>query len=94
MADLAAACGYDRTAFLTMLESQEMREATRHDFDRSRALGVTGFPTLALARDDGLYLVSSGFAKADMLEGRLAQIERRLGPAPGESAGGTSADAR
>jgi len=83
LADLAAAEGYERAAFLGALESQEMRDATRADFDRARSLGVTGFPTLAYAHDDGIYLVSSGYTTAETLDERIALIERRLDPGAG-----------
>lgn len=90
LADPAAAEGYDRAAFLGALESQEMREATRADFERARSLGVTGFPTLACAHGDGLYLVTAGFTTVETLDERLALIERRLDPsadAPAPSRG-------
>lgn len=77
LADAAAATGYDRPGFLDRLESPAMREATRADFSLAQSTGVTGFPTLALRRDAGLYLVTSGFATADVLAARVAEIERR-----------------
>ena len=76
---VAAECGYDGTAFLRDLESEEMREATRAQFERTQATGVGGFPTLAMAHGGQLYLVTSGFVAADVLEQRLAEIVRRVG---------------
>ncbi len=58
-----------------------MRAAARRDFERSQALGVSGFPTLAISSGEQLFLVTSGFATADVLEERLGEIERRLSPA-------------
>ena len=78
LADVAAASGYKREHFAEGFESSAMREATRRDFATSQSLGVGGFPTLALSRDRQLFLVTSGFVTADVLEGRLAEIERRV----------------
>jgi putative protein-disulfide isomerase len=85
LADIAAECGYDRAAFLATLESPEMGEETRKDFSTTQSLGVNGFPTLAVAHGPQLYLVTSGYATADVLEERLAQIDR-LAAAEGKSA--------
>jgi putative protein-disulfide isomerase len=78
LADAAARHGYDRAAFLAAFDSEAMREATRGDFERSRALGVNGFPTLAAQFGEQLYLVASGFTTTDVLDERLALIGRRL----------------
>lgn len=82
LADVAAESGYDRAAFAAALESDPMREATGLDFARSRSLGVSGFPTLGVAHGPQVYLVTSGFVTDDVLEHRLAEIERRVA-APG-----------
>jgi putative protein-disulfide isomerase len=76
LADIAAETGYDRAQFLGALESVEMREATRNDFAMAQSLGVSGFPTLAAARGEQLYLVTSGYVKADVLDDRVAEIDR------------------
>lgn len=78
LAQAAQRCGYDRAAFLAALETPAMHEATRADFAGSRSLGVTGFPTLALASKGELYLVASGYTRADVLEERIARIAERL----------------
>ena len=75
LADIAADCGYEREAFLERLESPAMREATRADFAMTQSIGIGGFPTLAVAHGKQLFLVTSGFTKADVLEERLIQIE-------------------
>jgi putative protein-disulfide isomerase len=81
LAAIATECGYDAASFSAALDSQAMRHATHADFARARGWGVTGFPTLALARGEALYLLTSGFATGDVVEERLAEIERRLAPA-------------
>jgi putative protein-disulfide isomerase len=78
LADIAAESGYDRAQFLGNLESEEMREATRRDFATAQSMGVAGFPTLAVGYGPQLYLVTSGYAKRDVLDGRLAEIDRRV----------------
>jgi len=76
LADIAAENGYDRATFLVSLDSDAMRSATRADFAATQSLGVSGFPTLAASRGEELYLVTSGYVTHDVLEYRLAEIER------------------
>ena len=76
LADIAAASGYDRAEFLEKLDSDEMRNETRLDFTTTQSLGVSGFPTLGIAYGQQLFLVTSGFVTADVLEERLAEIDR------------------
>ena len=77
LADLAAAAGYNRAHFAEGFASPAMHAATRTDFSTTQAMEVAGFPTLALRHGAGLFLVSSGFAPADVLDERIAEIERR-----------------
>jgi len=77
LADLAAAAGYNRAHFSEGFDAPAMRAATRNDFATSQSMDVAGFPTLALRHGAGLFLVTSGFAQADVLEERIAEIERR-----------------
>jgi hypothetical protein len=42
LADIAADHGYDRATFLTAMESEAMRTATRADFAATQSLGVSG----------------------------------------------------
>jgi putative protein-disulfide isomerase len=86
LADAAAACGYDRDEFLQRLESTEMRDETRLDFTTAQSLGITGFPTLGVAYGQQLYLVTSGYVTADVLEERLVEIDRLQRERPAKSA--------
>jgi len=79
LADIAAENGYDRATFLAAMESDAMRAATRADFAATQTLGVSGFPTVAAARGEELYLVTSGYVTHDVLEYRLVEIERLTG---------------
>ena len=76
LADIAAAHGYDRATFIAAFDSEPMRRETRADFAATQSLGVSGFPTLALSRGEELYLVTSGYVTHDVLEYRVAEIER------------------
>jgi putative protein-disulfide isomerase len=78
LADIAARCGYDRADFLAALESEEIRQATAQDFSTAQSMGVSGFPTLATAYGSALYLVTSGYVSADVLQERIGEIDRRV----------------
>ena len=78
LAGIATECGYDGAEFARALDSPAMRAAARGDFARTQSHGISGFPTLAVAYGPQLYLVTSGFVTADVLEHRLAEIERLL----------------
>ena len=76
LADVATRCGYDHNDFLRDLESEEMRQETRSDFTTTQRLGVGGFPTLVLSHQEELYLITSGYAGAEVLEERIDEILR------------------
>jgi len=76
LVDLAAAQGYDAEVFRALFDSEAMHRETRADFAATQTLGVSGFPTVALSRGEELYLVTSGFVTHDVLEYRVAEIER------------------
>jgi putative protein-disulfide isomerase len=77
LADIAAENGYDRDTFAVSFASEAMQAATRADFAATQSLGVSGFPTVAAEHGGQLYLVTSGYVTHDVLEYRLAEIERR-----------------
>ena len=76
LASIARECGYERDTFRMQIDSDAMRAATRADFARTQSLGVGGFPTLGVVHGAQLYLVTSGYVTDDVLEYRLAEIER------------------
>jgi len=76
LSDLAAGQGFDPVVFRALFDSEAMQRDTRADFAATQSLGVSGFPTLALSRGEELYLVTSGFVTHDVLEYRVAEIER------------------
>jgi putative protein-disulfide isomerase len=78
LADVAGECGFERDTFRMHLDSTRMQEQTRADFARTQSLGVGGFPTLGVLHAQQVYLVTSGYVTDDVLEYRLAEIERLL----------------
>jgi len=76
LADIASECGYQRDTFRMSLDSELMREQTKSDFSTTQSLGVGGFPTLGVGYGSQLFLVTSGYVTEDVLEYRLAEIER------------------
>jgi putative protein-disulfide isomerase len=76
LADIAAESGYERDTFRMNFDSEPMREETKGDFAATQSLGVSGFPTLGVGYGSQLFLVTSGYATDDVLEYRIAEIER------------------
>lgn len=77
LVELAVMEGLDPIAFREAYESAGIRSRTLEDFRATHAMGVRGFPTLAVAHGQELFLVTAGYATADVLEHRLAEIESR-----------------
>jgi putative protein-disulfide isomerase len=63
LADIAAAQGFDRAAFLTALADEGLKQETWRDYAISQRAGATGFPTLVVGPNtDGTYaLVTRGY---------------------------------
>ena len=76
LADVAAECGYDHANFLAHLKSEAMRDAVREEFASVQSMGVSGFPTVGVARGPQIYLVTSGYVGTEEMQKRLDQIER------------------
>jgi len=74
LADIAAETGLQRDLFIAAWNSQETQDAARADFTSTQSLGVKGFPILALVENSQLYLIANGYAKADVLQERLAKV--------------------
>ena len=58
---LAEGCGVDRGAFIERFSVPEARAQTVTDFKRTRAFGVTGFPSLICAEDGQYAVLSLGY---------------------------------
>ena len=66
----------DVSRFDAAFASDEMKEAVRKDFERSAALGVTGFPALLLEYEGKRYFIARGFSSAEEM---ISRIEGVLG---------------
>ena len=80
LADIAAESGYERDTFRMNLDSQLMREEVKTDFTTTKTQRVNGFPTLSVSYGPRLFLVTSGYVTDDVLEYRLAEIDKRVRP--------------
>lgn len=72
LADLAQKHGLNRETFSALFNAPEARAQVAHDFNRTRAFGVSGFPTVVCA-DNGQYaFLTLGYrpfsAMADLLQ--------------------------
>ena len=65
---IAESYGIDGKIFKGAFESEEMKQATRKDFERSANMGVSGFPTVVLQIGDKLILISNGYTTATSIE--------------------------
>ena len=74
LAEAALACGVDDGAFLQAFRSDEIKEATRHDFALTHSAGVAGFPTLCVDIERKLYLLARGYAPAALIEAGLDRL--------------------
>ncbi|MDE3027355.1 MAG: DsbA family protein [Paracoccaceae bacterium] len=74
---LAVELGFDAAEFRAAFDDDVAREETRNDFALSRAIGVTGFPTLIAMHDpEGPFaVVTRGFCPGDRL---IPALERWL----------------
>lgn len=60
--------------FLATWSSEDAVTTTHNDFLQTQRWGVTGFPTLVFERSGELYLVTSGFARTEVLVERLQSL--------------------
>ncbi|MEZ5009922.1 MAG: DsbA family protein [Chitinophagales bacterium] len=65
---IVASYGIDGEKFKVAFESEEMKQATRDDFEKSANMGVSGFPTVVLQMGDKLILISNGYTTATSIE--------------------------
>ena len=78
LADIAAESGYERDTFRMNFDSGLMREEVKSDFTTTQTLGISGFPTVGVNSGEQLFLVTSGYVTDDVLEYRLAEIDKRV----------------
>lgn len=71
---LAKEFGLDGEKYRTEFESDEMKYATRADFQLSSEMGVKGFPSVVIRHNGQLYMVANGFTSSDALLKTIAKI--------------------
>jgi putative protein-disulfide isomerase len=83
LADIAAAQGFDRAAFLAALADEALKSETWRDYAVSQRAGATGFPTLIVGPNaDGTYaLVTRGYNAAELVVGAVDAWLARVRPA-------------
>ncbi|MTB50806.1 DsbA family protein [Lewinella sp. W8] len=68
--------GLDFTTFVEQFTSEAMRSATLADFQRSRAWGVTGFPTVIFRQQDQLFAIARGYATFEQMWNAVEQLSQ------------------
>lgn len=67
LSEVASEVGLDPVAFTEAFESQDIREETLRDFQFSRSLGVSGFPTLVAKEGEVHAAVTAGYQPLDKI---------------------------
>lgn len=65
---LLAGLDVDADAFMTALQSPEMKAATWQDFSLARRLGASGFPTVLGVRDGKAMILTRGYTDAETFD--------------------------
>jgi len=68
----------DSAAFHALWADEDTAAATRDEFIQTQRWGIGGFPTLVLEHDGKLELLAAGFARAEVLAGRLRELMQTL----------------
>ena len=71
---IAGCFGVTPAVFEAEFESDAARRETREDFDRSRKLGIHGFPSLLLESNGQLYMLCAGYTEAENLIPLIEQL--------------------
>ena len=73
-AELAEKAGLDRAEFIEKFESEDMKYATRSDFQLSSEMGVQGFPSVVIRHNGELFLAANGYRTPEDLKAVLTKI--------------------
>lgn len=65
LADLAAEEGENRDQFLESLTSDDAKTASENEFAATRAMGVNGYPTTIVRKDDDYKILTAGYRPMD-----------------------------
>ena len=76
---IAGESGLDREAFTTEFRSEETIKETWRDFETSRSMGVSGFPTLlAGSMEDSYTVITAGYRPWDAIRERIEEWKNSL----------------
>ncbi len=79
LANIAAGSGLDREAFAAEFVKEETVAETWNDFELSRRLGVTGFPTLLAGSDeDGYEIITAGYRPWEAVREKIDSWKKNL----------------
>jgi putative protein-disulfide isomerase len=72
--EMAEEFGFNKTEFKTEFESSAVQQETETDFDATRKMGVTGYPTLYIGNmDQGYSVITAGYHSWEKIEGSIAE---------------------
>lgn len=66
--------GVSKDDILTIAESEEVIGAMEHDFEMSSQLGVSGFPTVFIIKDNTINVIARGAESYENVNARIAEI--------------------
>lgn len=72
--EVAGEIGLDQARFADDLTSNQVKQLFETDLHFTHRLGVRGFPTLALEKDDNYYALTIGYSKADVVLKRFEMV--------------------
>jgi putative protein-disulfide isomerase len=72
--ELATEFGIDADAFITKMESEEMRYATTQEFQWVQAAGINGFPCTVVQKGEQYFLAAQGFQRYDDVKATIDKI--------------------
>ena len=64
----------DFARFSELFVSQEMKDATRQDFQLNRSWGVTGYPTVVFRKGDKMVAIARGYAEFKQMWAAVEQL--------------------
>jgi protein-disulfide isomerase-like protein with CxxC motif len=65
----------DPEKFVKSMQTEETKTATETEFAICSQLGVTGFPTVFLIKDNKMHRIAEGYVPAGTMEGALQKIK-------------------
>ena len=71
--------GIDEVLFQALFFDNDTRKRTAADFERSRTLGINGFPSVILQNHEQLTLIARGYIQAEVLIARISQALNQSG---------------